>query len=121
MIIWSVLLVAAGAFTGGFLRWLLAQLIPGKRATFCANILACVVAGAILVGNPAELTEALLVIGFCGALSTWSTLARELGELCQEKRRGAALGYAGVSTVLGGSAVLAGMLGRVLFFDLAGL
>ncbi len=116
-----VLMVAAGGFAGGFLRWFLARLMPGKPATFSANILACVVAGAVLISNFSDLGNALFVTGFCGALSTWSTLARELGQLCKEKRWGIALGYAGTTIVLGVMAVRAGYLGRALFYDLPGI
>lgn len=115
-----VLMVAAGGFLGGFLRWLLSQLLPAKPATFSANMLACGVAGMILISNFSELENALFFTGFCGALSTWSTLARELGQLCQEKRWGAAFSYAAATVSLGVVAVLAGYLGRVLLFDLIG-
>lgn len=96
-----VLMVAAGGFAGGFLRWFLARLMPGKPATFSANILACVVAGAVLISNFSDLGNALFVTGFCGALSTWSTLARELGQLLKDRRWRLLSGYVSATLTAG--------------------
>lgn len=78
-----VLMVAAGGFLGGFLRWLLSQLLPAKPATFSANMLACGVAGMILISNFSELENALFFTGFAGPCppgplwpGSWGSCAR---------------------------------------------
>lgn len=103
------LIVAAGAFAGGFLRWALARLIPGKRATLAANTLACLGAGVVLGVRLPALESALLLTGFCGALSTWSTLARELGQLLSERHWSGLIAYGGATLVLGVMAVALGV------------
>ncbi|ANE04748.1 fluoride efflux transporter FluC [Corynebacterium crudilactis] len=100
---------ALGGFVGGFLRWLIAQLIPGKRATLMANTVACFVAGVVVCLELSHLYTVLLIAGFCGALSTWSTLAKEIGQLINDKKWQMALGYLSVTLILGFSAVFIGM------------
>lgn len=103
-------LVAAGAFAGGILRWALARVIPGKRATLTANTLACLLAGVVIGSELPALETALLVTGFCGALSTWSTLARELGELIRAREWGILARYGGATLVVGATSVQAGLI-----------
>lgn len=56
-----------------------------------------------------HLYTVLLIAGFCGALSTWSTLAKELGQLLNEKKWWPMLGYLSLTFTLGYSAVFLGM------------
>jgi CrcB protein len=83
----QALLVAAGAVPGAWLRFLLvnhlAERLPSKPwGTLIVNLLACFVLGWILPGlqRPGAPPEAslLLVTGFLGSLSTFSTLMVEL-------------------------------------------
>ncbi|BAU96878.1 camphor resistance protein CrcB [Corynebacterium suranareeae] len=103
------LYAAFGGFFGGFLRWTLAQLFPGKRATLTANTLACFVGGFVVSLELPHLYTALLIAGFCGALSTWSTLAKELGQLINDKKWWPMLGYLSLTFALGYLAVFLGM------------
>ena len=103
------LYAALGGFFGGFLRWSLAQLFPGKRATLAANTLACLAGGFFVSLELPHLYTVLLIAGFCGALSTWSTLAKELGQLLNEKKWWPMLGYLSLTFALGYSAVFLGM------------
>ncbi|ALC06665.1 hypothetical protein CDES_11505 [Corynebacterium deserti GIMN1.010] len=97
---------ALGGFVGGFLRWGLAQLFPGKRATLAANTLACFVGGVVVAQNLPHLYTVLLIAGFCGALSTWSTLAKEVGTLLKKRQWTLGMGYLALTFGLGFLAVL---------------
>lgn len=105
----SFVMVAAGAFLGGVLRWALTRLLPARRGTLTANTLACLVAGIVIGSALPVLETALLVTGFCGALSTWSTLARELGELISKRDWGGLVAYGGTTLVLGIVAIQVGL------------
>lgn len=102
-------LVAAGAFLGGFLRWALTRLLPGRRATLMANTLACFIAGCVIASALPLLESALVVTGFCGALSTWSTLARELGQLLKARTWWQLVAYSATTMVAGVIAVQVGL------------
>jgi CrcB protein len=79
-------------------------------ATFLVNI-----AGAFILGWAATRLQERLPVsayrrpflgtGFCGALTTFSTMQVELLEMLDEQRIGLALAYAGVSIVVGFGAV----------------
>lgn len=74
----TVLLVALGGAAGAVLRHLVAVALPGRRATLLVNV-----AGGLLLGllaGAAPAPYALLGIGFCGALTTFSTYALEVVE-----------------------------------------
>ncbi|MCR1786118.1 CrcB family protein [Nocardioides carbamazepini] len=102
----SVLLVALGAAVGAPLRYALGRRLDGgwHRGTLTANTLASLVLGACVGWSVDGFTLALVGTGFCGGLSTYSSLAvqaRDLGP-----RRGAA--YAVVTILLGLAACAAG-------------
>lgn len=102
--------VAAGAFVGGILRWALARLLPARRGTLAANTLACLLAGVVIGSELPALETALLITGFCGALSTWSTLAKELGELIRAREWGILARYGSATLVVGAASVQAGLI-----------
>lgn len=87
------LAVSAGGFLGGTGRYLLSRRPGGWRGTWCANVLACLVlALSLRYGHHADhgdLMAAAWGTGVAGALSTWSTLAAEVGQalLSGESRR----------------------------------
>ncbi|MEX3517008.1 CrcB family protein [Corynebacterium camporealensis] len=81
-----------GGFVGGVLRYLLSRLLPGSPGTFAANMLGCLALG-LTMGflhltqtASADLVYATAAAGLAGGLSTWSTLARELGDMLKAKR-----------------------------------
>ena len=96
----AILAIALGAAVGGALRYALAELavkwadskLPG---TWTANMIACFVAGVAAVvwsrgtsisnGMTPALAYAAVMIGFAGGLSTWSTMANELGEMLKQR------------------------------------
>lgn len=106
-------LIALGAAIGGAGRFALAQLsqqVTGAKyaGTFSANMLACLLAGALwglVAGAGAEAgqhqtAQAFFVTGMAGALSTWSTFAGEIVALAK-RRSPWVLGYPGLTVVLG--------------------
>jgi CrcB protein len=102
----SAVLVALGAGAGSALRYYLGRRLDGAwhRGTLAANTLASLLLGVCVGWTLDGPALALAGAGFCGGLSTYSSLAvqaRDLGPL-----RGAA--YAGVTIALGLAACAVG-------------
>lgn len=74
----TALLVALGAAAGAVLRALTARRVPGRRATLAVNVVGSLLLG--LLGGAGARTSALLGVGFCGGLTTFSTYALEVVE-----------------------------------------
>ncbi|WP_245532350.1 FluC/FEX family fluoride channel [Corynebacterium caspium] len=102
--------MSAGAFLGGSARYLLSLKPGGHLGTLLANALACLVLGYLsryfLVHPPTTLLYQFGAVGFAGALSTWSTLANELGKLLVDGKYVQLLQYLS-TTLLAGSALFA--------------
>jgi len=106
--------VALGATAGAWLRWILglwlnrhADAIPW--GTFSANMLGGYLVGlviAVVSSHPEwpPFWRLLLVTGFMGGLTTFSTFSAETIAFLEEGRFAMALGYAGMS--LAGSLLL---------------
>lgn len=105
----SILAVALGGFLGGAGRLYLSRHLPPLWGTWTANMMACLILGAATALLHSPLGLALVATGGAGALSTWSTLARELGQLVQDGRRKAAGIYLVASLVGGAACVTAGL------------
>ncbi len=71
----NALLVALGAAVGAPVRFLAGRALPGRVGTLVVNVLGSAVLGALV--GPATSTYALVGVGFCGALTTYSTFAVE--------------------------------------------
>lgn len=108
--------IFAGGFAGAILRYALAEALPPDSgewpwATFAVNI-----AGAFALGYfTTRLQERLplssyrrplLGTGFCGALTTFSTMQVELLRMLDSGRVALALAYAVVSVAVGFAAVM---------------
>lgn len=106
----SYLLVGLGAFFGGIFRGMLGSKFNRKDTTFPKGTLLANMLGAILIGLLSamfvqkELIGAaenqLLVIGFCGGLTTFSTFTMETVTLFFRKKLNLALAYWFISLVL---------------------
>lgn len=102
----TALLVACGAAVGAPLRYALGQWFDGRwhYGTLVANLVSSLLLGMCVGWSLDDSTLALLGTGFCGGLSTYSSLAvqaRDLGP-----RRG--LAYAGTTIGLGLAAAALG-------------
>ena len=74
----TVLLVALGAAVGAPARFLVAEYLPGVRATLVVNVLGSAVLGLLVHASPSA--YALVGTGFCGALTTFSAFAVEVAQ-----------------------------------------
>ncbi len=107
--------IFAGGFIGAVARAELVEAFPAQPgswpwATFIANV-----AGALLLGYfvtrlqerlpPSSYRRPLLGTGFCGALTTFSTMQIELLQMIDRGAWGLALAYAGASVAVGFFAV----------------
>lgn len=107
--------VAVGGAAGAALRYLVAHLLThGLRpspwlpvGTLIANTVGCFVLGWAFYALDG--TALILVgTGFCGGLTTWSTLATETDRLSGAGERRRAVTYLVITLVLGGIAVVLG-------------
>jgi CrcB protein len=108
------LAVALGATAGAWLRWLLglwlnrhADMLPW--GTFAANMIGGYLVGLILglvAAHPEwpQFWRLLLITGFLGALTTFSTFSAEVFAFIEDGRFGMAVSYAGMSLI--GSLIL---------------
>ena len=119
----SLLLVALGGAMGTSIRQLVAQLLPVSDGGWPAATLAVNVSGAFLLGVLLEAlarggtevgwrlrTRLFAGVGFCGALTTYSTLAVEALLLVRGDQSGTAVAYAVASVVAGLLAAVAGLV-----------
>jgi fluoride exporter len=94
----TVLWVALGAAVGAPARYLtdraLQRLLPGRFpwGTFTVNVVGSFVLGLVSVTAGPEVT-ALVGVGFCGALTTYSTFAYETVALAQRRELAMAAVY----------------------------
>lgn len=88
----TAVLVAVGGSVGATARYLLGQILPGRRSTVVVNVLGSFLLGAVaaavatdtLSGPPgptARSVSALVGVGFCGAFTTYSSFAVETQSL----------------------------------------
>ena len=112
----TALWVALGAAVGAPARYLtdraLHRLLPGRFpwGTFAVNVVGSFVLGLVSVTAGPTVT-ALVGVGFCGALTTYSTFAYEIVALTQRREAAVAAVYL-VGSVAAGLA--AAVLGHVV-------
>jgi CrcB protein len=107
-------MVGAGGAIGALGRVGLAQAWPTATgnwpwATFAVNVLGAFILGSLMTGlrhGPVSIpTYRLLGTGFCGALTTFSTMQLELLQMLDRARYDLALGYVVASVACGYAAV----------------
>jgi len=109
-----MVMVAVGGAAGSSLRWLLANQANGSDfpvGTMAANVIGAAVLGALMARRPTAHLRALVATGFCGGLTTMSTLSLEIAWLIDGNRPGFGVTYLTLSMVAG---VGAWMLGRTV-------
>ncbi|TFH80343.1 MULTISPECIES: fluoride efflux transporter CrcB [Pseudomonas] len=116
----SLLVIAVGASLGAWLRWLLGMklnaLFPAiPPGTVVANMVGGYIIGlaiAFLAASPSLSPEwrLLIITGFCGGLTTFSTFSAETVALIQEGRLLWALGSISVHVVGSLAMTAAGLL-----------
>jgi fluoride exporter len=107
--------IFAGGFIGAIARGALAQSLPVRAdswpwATFAVNVIGALALGYLITRlqerlPPSLYRRAFLGTGFCGALTTFSTLMVELLRMIEGAHWGLALGYASASIGCGLAAV----------------
>lgn len=112
------LYVAVGGAAGSLLRYAAGQALgPPPAGTFPWHTFWVNVAGSLLIGlvlalvardDPHHL-RALLAIGFCGGLTTFSTFSLETVGMLEARAYGPAAAYAGASLLTGILAVVLGL------------
>ncbi len=87
----TALLVVLGAAVGAPLRYLADRALQSTHGTgfpwgtFTVNIIGSLFLGLVLGGPAPAAVAALLGTGFCGALTTWSTLGYETVRLGEDR------------------------------------
>ncbi|MEM1215310.1 MAG: fluoride efflux transporter CrcB [Bacteroidota bacterium] len=114
----SYLYVFLGGGVGSVCRyglavWLNDAAVPFPWGTLAANVLSCLVLGCgmallskAIIGPDLRL---LVLVGFCGGFSTFSTFSNELLTLLRQAQYGVSLLYFTVSMLAGLLAIMLGM------------
>ena len=112
----QIILVGAGGAAGSILRFLTSEIttrfygMTFPLATFIVNIIGCFCIGLFVNVIPVNSSlRFLLIAGFCGGFTTFSTFARENFDLIQINQLPHAIIYTVLSCVIGICAVWLGM------------
>jgi len=99
------LVLIAGAL-GAVLRFLVVRLVPVPWGVLAVNVVGSLAAG-VLIGTTSGDLQLILLTGFCGGLTTFSSFTVETVQLVLEGRARRALLSVGLNLVLGiGAAAL---------------
>lgn len=106
----STILVAVGGAIGATARWAVVSAAADGSGfpwwTLAVNVAGCLVLGAL--AGRSDRVVALVGVGVCGGLTTFSTFSVELAGLLDDGRAGVAVAYLVASLVLGVAGVVAG-------------
>lgn len=115
MLMKQILLVATGGAVGSVIRFLTSYFVVRIEtftfpvATFIVNILGCFCIGIFTTLFPENNLRFLLIAGFCGGFTTFSTFANETLTLINNNQIPLAIVYVVLSCVVGLGAVWLGM------------
>ncbi len=114
-----VVAISVGAAAGALLRWQLGARLNSFFPAIPPGTLAANIVGGYIVGlaiayfaqasDIAPEWRLLIITGFCGGLTTFSTFSAEVVTLLQEGRLGVAMGAVGIHVVGSLLATLAGL------------
>ncbi|QDZ43084.1 CrcB family protein [Corynebacterium sp. sy039] len=121
----NVFVLIGGAFCGGALRYAMKKYAQHKHirslwATLLANAVSCFVLSLAVHAQTSDdhalFFQLFCVVGFCGALSTWSTLAQELGSLVKSHSYTLCAGYFSLTCICSvGAYVLGSPIAAAIF------
>jgi CrcB protein len=108
--------IAAGGAAGAAVRWAVATTFGGGGGfpvqTWAVNVVGCLLLGVLLaLGAARRLGQPwadALGVGFCGGLTTFSTLTVEVVDLADRGRAALAVAYVAASAVAGVAAFVVG-------------
>lgn len=106
----TALQVFIGGAIGGLIRYLCTKWLGSRGGVLVANLVACYVLG---LSTFLSFHPALVATGLAGALSTWSTLAKEIGLLIQKRQWRALVRFVGAH--LGGGLLALVFASRTAF------
>ncbi len=92
--------VAVGAIAGAALRWFIASTMAALGALIVVNAVGCAAIGVVAARRPTVRVRMLVATGFCGALTTLSSVVLEIAESLAEAEPVRA-GYVGAVVLLG--------------------
>ncbi|WII93329.1 CrcB family protein [Kingella negevensis] len=107
----NVLAIALGAVGGALLRWRLGAWLNGSLnalplGTLVANLVGCFLIGVALAFRLPEFWKLLIVTGFLGSLTTFSTFSAELVAQVEQEKWGGLVAMLGLH-IGGGVCVMA--------------
>jgi CrcB protein len=112
----QLVLVGLGGFAGSVLRYLVHLWSINWVANFPSGTMMVNIVGSLIIGILAGLMikseqslYALLVVGFCGGFTTFSTFAMDGLKLMKAEMWGTFFTYAGISIIGGFAAVILGL------------
>jgi fluoride exporter len=99
----KILLILLGGFLGAVSRYFVSKRFNQKLpiGTFMINMVGSFILGYLLYISVSKNLYAFLGIGFCGALTTFSTFKLETIQLLQDKRRVTSIIYLTISYIAG--------------------
>jgi len=100
----QLVLVAVGGAVGAAIRWAIADAwVTGgfPWPTLLVNVAGCALLAIFTAEGIPTNMQRLLAAGFCGGLTTFSTLSVEVVQLLEDDRLATAITYVAASVVLG--------------------